>query len=436
MPSTRHAVTKLSDTKNQKDKRMQSFKILHCFQIFSHMIWDSLIYSNEKTNHNKDSITLIILCHEIRKILYGPFIQRGEFKFSEIRQINPLTRPFVRNLIFDRSQRIGNQIIGNQIIENQLIGYPHLRSLTLTENSAYTVDQLATLSPTLTSLEFEPSFNQSIKPGVLPSGLVSLKFGNAFNKKIKPGTLPDTLRSLSFGKNFNSSIDLPIGLTKLSFGTYFDSEIKQGTLPENLTELTFGFGFNQKITGVLPSGLKKLILGNYFDHPIDKDVLPKNLVHLEISSEYRQPLANVLPELKILYFNPGVLICLGRNHLKLVPGLIPQSVRELGILDNNFDQELYVADEEILPPGLTSLTLSSYYSKPLIKPNGLRFLPLSLKRLCFCHTFNFKDDDIIDDISELNFGQNDYQGGKWIFRIDKKIRMLVWEFHPHEIMKN
>eukprot|EP01133_Synstelium_polycarpum_P002332 gene2332-2645_t len=70
--------------------------------------------------------------------------------------------------------------------------------------------------------------DQSLVPGLLPSGLINLTLGHAYDQPIAPGVLPSGLTSLTFVHIFNQPIApgvLPNGLTSLTFEYYFNEPI-------------------------------------------------------------------------------------------------------------------------------------------------------------------------------------------------------------------
>ena len=83
----------------------------------------------------------------------------------------------------------------------------------------------------------------------LPPSLASLSFGKTFNQSLERVTLPSSLQSLSFGLEFNQSLErvtLPSSLQSLSFGWAFNQSLERVTLPSSLQSLSFGDGLSTK----------------------------------------------------------------------------------------------------------------------------------------------------------------------------------------------
>lgn len=490
MPKSKGARAKRC--KNSKDPKVANPKILfQVFHVFRFMIWDFLFAGN--TNYDKDSKSLIIASQVIREALYAIYVARACFTFEEAKQLNSLNKSLIREMIYDeRTSHEGHQI-EKQIIEVApclhkltLMGASRFNGdqlpQSLIELEFYRdhkeIIKSGDLPQSLLKLTLPRNFNQEIFTGFFPSRLQTLNLGHSFNKKIDHGVLPPGLTELLFGDSFNQTIEsgvLPTGLTKLSVGDSFDQIIGSGVLPTGLAELSFGILFNQTIeSGILPTSLKKLVFwqfnqvigpgilpdnireltlgwsfdqliepGNlpknleildlgYYDQPLDADTLPKNLVHLEIIAFYSHQLMGVLPKnLKSLNFanSYGRICALGKKHVELIPGLIPDSVQKLGFMDPGFDQDL----ERLLPPGLTELTFGRVqerdYVKPLIKSNGNCFLPLTLKKMVFKYeNYEYRRRaDILKRIESLNFGQKYFQG-YWILTGDNVMHVynLAW----------
>lgn len=293
--------------------------------------------------------------------------------------------------------------------------------------------ELGTLPASLQELRFGKVFNQKINPGVLPKGLIKLSLGHNFDQIIEPGTLPVSLIELDLGILFNQNIEpgvlpqslrylklseyfkkpikngsLPANLLELYFGGTFDQPLEHGVLPQSLTCLGFGAAFNQPLEqGVLPQTLKKLIFG-VFNQPLGPNILPK-LEYLSISLCYTHSLIGVLPQsLRSLEFNRMDEYYLGTGNyttsqLKLIPGIIPHSVRKLSFLRYDFDQDLSL----IIPDGLVELEIhDKYLEKNKLTRGGTRFLPLSLRRLVIITICPSK---IISN-DQMNFCQQDYPG--------------------------
>lgn len=141
----------------------------------------------------------------------------------------------------------------------------------------------------LHTLILPDTFDNPIKPGVLPSGLKKLVFGRSYNSPISPNTLPETIEEINFGDGFNQKLSpgmLPNSLKTIVFGREFNQPIPTDLFPSTLEEVLFGTKFNQRIEeGVLPSNIIKLGFGLGFSLTnIDIERLPSNIETLILHS--------------------------------------------------------------------------------------------------------------------------------------------------------
>lgn len=133
----------------------------------------------------------------------------------------------------------------------------------------------------------------------------------------------------------------------------------------------------------------------------------------------------------------------GLKHLKLVPGLIPKSVRKLKLLGYEFDQSLVdESDNSILPQELEELTLNWHYPMSnsfvyhglLAEQIGKSKLPYGLKKLKFDIKEKFiknnvwiqrrypfiKSPSYINRLQEINFGTQERQVFDSIDKVSKE----------------
>ncbi len=386
-----------NESKDSEDIVMEtkeSYNFFRSFLIVKLMIMDYFVDEkiNKFSNYSKDLHSLLISSKWVNHQILPKYMEKARFTFEDALRFNTKTRnlilelsftgtiikklltmtPNIRCIILTNCQFTSNCIpdsVRCLIFEGKhkeiiLIGdFPEtLHELHLPDNFYQKMGQRF-LPLDLRILYFGASFNQKIDPGILPNGLTILRFGNDYNLTLdydvlpqsvtnlkfgsdyrhvlSPGILPKNLTTLEFGFYYEARLikgALPESLTELKFGKLFNKPIDQGVFPKNLIKLTFGLYFNQSLNqGILPILLYYLVLGSYFNQPMDARTLPQNLQHLEMSSRYTHSLISILPNLVSFtlsnnYYNKSL------KHLKLMPGLIPKTVKKLKLLDYKFNQ--------------------------------------------------------------------------------------------------
>jgi FNIP Repeat len=221
------------------------------------------------------------------------------------------------------------------LYEKPLILSPTLTELTFDRS----FDEMIAFPPTLTHLYFGIDFNQPIHKGMLPNTLIEIVFGSAFNQPLGDDVLPRNLVTLTFGYSFNQHIVLPPNLKTLRFGDSFNQPIE--SFPQTLKSLVFDYEFNQPMDGLLPMGLeylefdysfnqpltslppnlKAILFGDSFEYPVVSK-LPASLEHVEFGWNFSESLAEV--PMSVTYINlrnnyehPSMDIVKERKHLKI-----------------------------------------------------------------------------------------------------------------------
>lgn len=201
----------------------------------------------------------------------------------------------------------------------------------------------------LSSLAYDPQFEQEIPAGFLPDTVRELQFLGYYHGSIHE-FLPKRLQRLEIKSRLDNTLTVnffPATLRVLNLGTHFCQELHPGLLPPNLLELTIDYVESQPIhIGALPAGLIYLHLGGLYRHPLLPKVLPDTLETLILGSSFNSALK---------------------------PKVLPASLRRLEF-GASFDR---VWQKSVLPPGLRYLRLGLRYSqdlRPGMLPSGLEHL--------------------------------------------------------------
>ncbi|CAJ1454352.1 unnamed protein product, partial [Effrenium voratum] len=263
------------------------------------------------------------------------------------------------------------------------------------------------LPSNLQSLNFGPSFNQSLEDLALPRGLQSLAFGDSFNWTLDGtlGTLPN-LQSLTFGSEFNRSLDaLPSSLRTLTLGDSFNQSLRGVTLPGSLETLAFGRDFNQSLDGVsLPDALQTLTFGSSFNRSLASVALPNGLQTLRFGKSFNQSLGTTtLPSgLLNLRFGSGFNQSLAGAALSSLTSLVfgcDEVVNPEEETEDVIDQCL---EGVVLPGSLHTLTLGKWYQQSL----SAVALPSSLQTLTLGAYYNSLEGVVLpSNLQTLIFGE-------------------------------
>jgi hypothetical protein len=161
--------------------------------------------------------------------------------------------------------------------------------------------------PSLTNLkrlELPVVFNQALSPGFFPSSLTALNLNFDFNQTIPSHCLPDNLVELSFvfddlSGDFNHSLSpgvLPSQLETLLLGCY-DQPFSPGSLPESLTKLRILPKQSDYKLFNLPSNLKTLQISSIYDSSLGVNSFPPSVTCLDLPCLCWSPFSPVsLPE--------------------------------------------------------------------------------------------------------------------------------------------
>ncbi len=349
------SIQKKYDTNYIHRREKNQIRVLQVFQIFKLSLFDFLIDTDTPSNVSMDLRNLMSSNKFINKQLIYLYMQRGIFKFQDILSFHPVKRILAKTIIF--KGHVGKKI---------LLQTPIIESLTLIDCRKFLANQFP---DTLTELVLISCHVRLIglKPGILPSSLQDLRLPHNFNNNIIVNLLPKNLTKLQLGNSFDKFIKpfvLPFSLKILIFGDKFNQNIIPNVLPENLIELSFGFNFNKKLNpGVLPQLLKVLNFSEFskFKQKFDKGSLPINLNKFCLNSVYlheleKEILPNDLSVLQLIYNYP------------LKPNILPENLISLDLGPYPF---ILAISLNILPRGLQSLTISSYYRHSLknVLPN-------------------------------------------------------------------
>eukprot|EP01133_Synstelium_polycarpum_P018074 gene18074-21594_t len=172
---------------------------------------------------------------------------------------------------------------------------------------------LRCLPATLTDLDLGFHFNQRLENCFpLPSGLTSLTFDDSFNQKLKPGTLPQSLRTLELGDAFNQPIEpdsIPSSVTSLSFGRCFNQPLDN--LPPSIKQLAIGRGFTHRLMSNQIPHVQSLTMPCSCDYqPTDGHII--DTVHLINSIDKDQTNSFVISD-KLKFTSTLVINGVGRT---------------------------------------------------------------------------------------------------------------------------
>ncbi|KAM9995739.1 hypothetical protein ACTFIY_001941 [Dictyostelium cf. discoideum] len=243
--------------------------------------------------------------------------------------------------------------------------------------------------PTIKYLKFCYSFDQEIKPFVLPSTLLHIQFGSTIN-----GPIPNSLelihlpwyhldniyKNINLFKNINSNSLIYIGtelIKSKNIFSYFkdlennnnnkeeeENEINIENLneinkliiaskienlptvwPKSIKELTIINEISNGINGKIPQTIEKLIFFSreflstrFFNSKLSND-LPDSIKILDLGIQIQVP--SKLPNLKELYFNPNLMDSSSSFNLSLLPS-------SLEILKNNNQNQFYPISKKLL----------------------------------------------------------------------------------------
>ncbi len=174
-----------------------------------------------------------------------------------------------------------------------------------------------------------------------------------------------------------------------------------------------------------------LNLDQKYDQPFTE--LPMNLKSIKLGSSYPHDLfdsnkgtLSIVPGLdKLEFFAPFYRTVLGSPHcINKIKESISQTISILIFGDDSFCLPLTEFIDRLKK--LIELHLPYNYSFPLIRDNGMKILPLSLKKLCFIKdNINFCDIDskTHDRIIGLDFGQNE---SKDVRRFISNDKYFIW----------
>jgi hypothetical protein len=243
------------------------------------------------------------------------------------------------------------------------------------------------LPPNLQSLRMWHECKTFPAPGYLPSTLRSLYF-NSVKGEILPGSLPPNLEHLEIISGFEGPITdnaIPASMRFLQMGRSFDSK-----LVFNAAKLRTLSLMGRNIGQIKPLSITTLKIDNRYSRDFDAKDLPPTLTELEISASIYTPLETEnlpysLIALKINVYGDycpqffKLPPCLRKLHVifeskvTLIPNDLPESITDL-TLEINASIELC---KGILPPNLRTLYISyDPYMYPESFPHSLKTLDL------------------------------------------------------------
>ena len=193
--------------------------------------------------------------------------------------------------------------------------------------------------------------------------------------------LPSRLLRLSLARGAYALLTfalIPATLTSLTIiGSETDAPIGANLLPPTLTQLKLIGGFNQPIAAdALPSSLNHLTLSNRWTHDLRLVALPPRLLLLDVDDEFGEFDYTIHPTKNIL---PPTLTSLTLTDKFDQPllhrGMLPAALRHI-IFGRSFNQKI---DVDVLPNTLISIQFGRNFNRPLTQ----RILPKSLRVLVF-----------------------------------------------------
>ncbi|KAM9960944.1 hypothetical protein ACTFIW_010107 [Dictyostelium discoideum] len=296
------------------------------------------------------------------------------------------------------------------------------------------------LPPSLTSLILDDNYKGIILNGSIPNSIIQLNYHfNSNNNTIR--LIPNS----TVGDENSESI--PGGTTLLEFDSSFKQKIKKGMIPHNVTSLEFqGYLFSNIEENSLPISIKTLVLRKLETLCNLKDILPPNITDLTLAScsDFQQ-LPKSIQKLSIIIcleptlVNPfsgfkhltsldiqtlehtlpdGIFpdsittLTMGCENLQLTNNLLPKNLKVLELLE--FNQPINVGH---LPSSIEVLKLPSF-SHPIQKD----VLPQSLTSLHLGVGFNSTIDR---DALPPNLKSFYFTGYKPVFKL-KKLPDLIW----------
>ncbi len=369
-----------------------------------------------------DLFEIMRCCKDTKKIMVPKLIRIVEFHIFTIYDWNDDSKKFIKKI--NAKHLFFNNTTPLLYIANNIDILTNDISLNFLRICATFNQQIKPhiLPKNLKSLIFGNSFNQPLLINVLPDGLKCLKFGECFNQPIFEHVLPESLIELSFSRTYNHTLQkslfenleilivrndiiltsLPVNLKQLRYiSSFMNHPLKINFLPEFLTHLSIDFYKEHLIQGMLSDNLTHLILSYDFNFQIKENVLPKKLINLKFGNLYNQPLLPGVFPITLQFiefgqdFNQPFTDPLSNPLSKNIfpKGLIHLS---FGI---DFNQQIY---SNLLPESLTYLKFSNEFNKSLNRD----ILPKNLEKLILCKYYKLPSTDFFP---QLNIKFNDLE---------------------------
>lgn len=196
-------------------------------------------------------------------------------------------------------------------------------------------NQLVTLGPYLTCVQFGYEFNQQL---VLSRYITHLTFSRNFNMRFD---LSKHIVYLEFGRCFNQSLSLSKNIKCLMCRMDYSQPL---VLNKKIEYFRSGDSFNCLI--FLTKSLTCVMFGYSFNKPV---VLPRNVIYVYFDHAFRQ---SIILTKKMTYLSMGY-------HFKTQPIVITSNITTLVIQCNNYE---FVDN---LPNNLKQLYLDWYFSIPI-----------------------------------------------------------------------
>ena len=259
------------------------------------------------------------------------------------------------------------------VTDRALKGNPNITKmygiLAVEENTFEEVWKELSSLPNLNYVSFQRATVSSPTTKIVPGQVKKVHF-NIFEGKLTSTMLPEKLDFLSFGhwENNNQPLDnntFPAKLERLNLPYHDFFFTPHFRFPENLKRLNIN-GITSNTTSLVPSNyppmLETLVLwftGRQDDEPVRLTNLPNSIIELEVDSKSRT--------------------------VHLYPGDVPESVRQVTLTSDSFEQPL---EAEMFPANIEELNVR------LSSVTGLRLavhsLPQNLTKLALWYGLNFE----------------------------------------------